>query len=631
MASNKSEKVEVAGSRTTKGVLAISGRAWPRLPLTDALVAGVGARLLATLAVSFAAVGWFSCELDARNARIEAVRHCESIARTLAASIETSLSRGDAAAARIMVSRASSLHALSACRVILPDATIIADADASKIATMTLPEQWPSPMADAALPADAAVVDDSIEVSVGLAIAGRGPALVQVAMPAPASGDPQHMAVAGAGCALALLGTWSAYRALRRRLRALALIRDALLDSDISTATAVQLRIDPAFGAEARSWNALLAQRDQMKAAIESRSDVEAIQSGRGREGDMTGAIDAMWQGVILIDERMMIRYANGAAAVMLGGDREKLAGSLLSDLIAEEQVLTPVQAMVSGNSRQRVSVEVKRAGGEGNAGGGVLRFGIRPVRREDFAAAMLVVEDVTQQRAADEARNSFVAQATHELRTPLTNIRLYLEQITEEGSENLPAAEKAKALNVISGEVRRLERIVGDMLSVSEIEAGALKLHKGDVRLDVLFRELQDDYEQQAREKHIDLVFELPPKLPVIQGDRDKVSMAIHNLVGNGLKYTPEGGKVCVRVEAGPRMLAVDVEDNGIGIKADEQDLIFDKFYRAKDSRVARITGTGLGLALAREVARLHGGDVLLRSELDKGSTFTLTLPLAA
>jgi signal transduction histidine kinase len=108
-------------------------------------------------------------------------------------------------------------------------------------------------------------------------------------------------------------------------------------------------------------------------------------------------------------------------------------------------------------------------------------------------------------------------------------------------------------------------------------------------------------------------------------------VSLALHNLVGNGLKYTPEGGRVRVKVEAGPRSLVVDVEDNGIGIKPEEHELIFEKFYRARDARVSRITGTGLGLALAREVARLHGGDVLLRSEVDKGSTFTLTLPLAA
>src|SRR5205085_9683262 len=119
----------------------------------------------------------------------------------------------------------------------------------------------------------------------------------------------------------------------------------------------------------------------------------------------------------------------------------------------------------------------------------------------------------ITQQRVAEEARNSFVAQATHELRTPLTNIRLYVETAIEEGEGN--PATRAKCLNVINGEARRLERIVGEMLSVAEIEAGSFKINKDEVRLEPLFQELQADYQQQAADKRIDLRFNLPPKYP--------------------------------------------------------------------------------------------------------------------
>ena len=240
----------------------------------------------------------------------------------------------------------------------------------------------------------------------------------------------------------------------------------------------------------------------------------------------------------------------------------------------------------------------------------------------------MVIVEDVTQQRAADAARDAFVAQATHELRTPLTNIRLYLEMLLEGEAD---AAEQERSLNVISQESRRLERMVGDMLSVAEIEAGSLKMHVDDVRLDQLLAELENDYQAQAAEARITLAFDLPPKLPVLRGDRDKIALCLHNLIANALKYTPAGGQVVVTAEDREDAFSVRVSDTGLGIAAEERERIFQKFYRAKDERIATVTGTGLGLALAREVARLHGGDITVDSEVNRGSTFTMTIPVTA
>jgi signal transduction histidine kinase len=148
-------------------------------------------------------------------------------------------------------------------------------------------------------------------------------------------------------------------------------------------------------------------------------------------------------------------------------------------------------------------------------------------------------------------------------------------------------------------------------------------------VRLDKLFEELEADYGAQAKDKEIAMKFDLPPKLPVIQADRDRLILAAHNLIGNALKYTPAGGKVTVTVKSENTQLVMEVADSGIGIEEQEQQLIFEKFYRSKDPRVGKITGSGLGLALAREVVRLHGGEITVRSELNSGSTFTLTLPV--
>jgi two-component system sensor histidine kinase VicK len=268
--------------------------------------------------------------------------------------------------------------------------------------------------------------------------------------------------------------------------------------------------------------------------------------------------------------------------------------------------------------------VEVQQ---DDSATAGVLRFIVRPVRQADSGIAMIIIEDVTQQRVAAESRSAFLGRATHELRTPLTNIRLYVETALVEGKDD-PAV-RAKCLNVINEESARLERIVSDILSVSEIEAGALEIKRDDVRLDVLFEQLKADYEPQARERQIKLTFDLPPKLPVFQGDCDKIALALHNLLGNALKYTPTGGQVTVYVNFDQNQIAIDVTDTGIGIGEGDIEKVFEKFYRAKDQRITDITGSGMGLAIAREVIRLHGGDITVQSELNKGSNFTLTLPV--
>ena len=142
-----------------------------------------------------------------------------------------------------------------------------------------------------------------------------------------------------------------------------------------------------------------------------------------------------------------------------------------------------------------------------------------------------------------------------------------------------------------------------------------------------MLFRS-KADYSGQASEKNITLEFKLPPKLPVIQADRDKIGLALHNLVNNALKYTPAGGRVEVKVDVKDGSMTIEVVDSGIGIAEVDIAQIFDRFYRAKDPKVSEVTGSGLGLALAREVIRLHGGDIHVESEVGKGSTFSVILP---
>lgn len=429
--------------------------------------------------------------------------------------------------------------------------------------------------------------------------------------------------IAAAAGAVALGFGWSyAWRQIGSPLRALVGIGEALegyrggeLGGD-----AMRLVTPEPFGA---GWNRLVSHRG---AEIESdrAASVDRRSSGGGSAApsSLSAAVDAMWQGLMLVDADLRIMHINGAAAVLMGVSRSDADGVPLGALDVPAEVVEAVRQVVSGK-RGRDATDVVR--GEG-AGQSVVRLSARRVRSDDRGEALVILEDVTQQRVAEEAQHTMLAQAVHELRTPLTTIRLNVELAIESDEDS-----RVESLDVINAEARRLERVVNEMLSVSEMESGAFEVQPSDIRLDALFDELRSDYTAAASSKSVGLVFELPPKWPVAFADREKLTVALHNLLGNAIKYTPEQGSVTVRVEADDTTLSVDVEDTGIGIAPEEQDRVFERFYRASDGRVSAVTGSGLGLATAREIARRHGGDITVRSAVDQGSVFTLRMPIAA
>ncbi len=547
-----------------------------------------------------------------------------AVGALLGTTAEMMLAAGELSALRRVVMDAGRDYELSHCRVVLGDSQVAADLDAPHINLKALPDRWSS--AGPAAASDT-VEEGQIRLTYPLKVVGRGGGRLEVAAEVSYPIWTCWEAQTGIGVigAVGLLALLLVYRKMRRRMRAMGAIREALLAAEGGEQTQAALAVSAELGTEAKAWNAVLTEQERLRKRMVADRARELLGAGQESNTELGAACDAMSQGLLLVDSQMQVKYANGAAAVFLRAEREAMVGSDICTLILEEEVLAAVRSVACGAIRRKASVEIQRQGETGTV---VLRVSVRPVRREDFAAAMILIEDVTQQRVAEEARNAFVAQATHELRTPLTNIRLYAETAIDSGEDD-PAA-RANCLNVINQEARRLEHMVGTILSVAEIEAGSMKIQHDDVRLDALFAELEADYRAQAAEKQLVLSFHLPPKLPVIQGDRDKIAMAIHNLLGNALKYTPEGGEVTVAVSSDDGALSVAVRDTGIGIGEDDRGRVFEKFYRAKDRRVAKITGSGLGLALAREVIRMHGGDITLQSELDQGSTFTLTLPAA-
>ncbi|MDB5301984.1 MAG: hypothetical protein JWO87_3647 [Phycisphaerales bacterium] len=590
------------------------------LPHGESVVASVGLALAALLLCVMSASAWWVHHTQQNMLDASRAAQTRAAGDLLAETAEVLLGQDDLSTARRLVADTARTHEFALCRIVLPDGQIAASLEASENKLHQLPASWPQ-----SRPAGS-VEDAKTSVHIPLTIPGRGPATLEVvALPSVTYGS-EWEALAGVGAigAAALVVLLALYRRMRRRLRAMGAIRDALAAVSSGETAMAALVISPDLGPEAAAWNQVIGETDRLRRQGVAERAREALGRRQESHSDVDAACDALPQGLLIVDDKTRVKYANGAAAGFLRSNREALVGKEVGAFLDVPGVLLAVQEIATGASRRRQVMDIEQ---KDDGPAGVLRFTVRPVRRDDSGTAMITIEDITQQRAAEEARHRFVAQATHELRTPLTNIRLYVETAIEDGEAD--PAMRSKCLNVINGETRRLERIVGEMLSVAEIEAGSFKLQCDDVRLDQLFEDLSADYQQQAADKNVTLTFHLPPKFPVVQGDRDKILMALHNLVGNALKYTPETGKVDVVVEATEKQLSVQVRDTGIGISDADAEKIFDRFYRAHDPRVAKITGSGLGLTLAREVVRLHGGDVTVESRLNQGSTFTITLPM--
>ena len=242
----------------------------------------------------------------------------------------------------------------------------------------------------------------------------------------------------------------------------------------------------------------------------------------------------------------------------------------------------------------------------------------------------LVVLRDVTAEREAERLKDEFFALVSHELRTPLTSVIGYLELLREAQSEadDGAAAERAHYAAVIERNARRLLRLVGDLLFVAQIEAGRLSLDVGTADLAAIARESLEAARPRAAQAGVDLEDRID-EVGSVPGDADRLGQAVDNLVSNALKFTPAGGRVTVRVAAEGDAAVLDVADTGMGIAAEDQERLFERFFRAGAATAAAIQGVGLGLTIVRAIVEGHGGTVEVRSRAGEGATFRVRLPL--
>ncbi|MFO5438232.1 MAG: ATP-binding protein, partial [Dolichospermum sp.] len=256
-------------------------------------------------------------------------------------------------------------------------------------------------------------------------------------------------------------------------------------------------------------------------------------------------------------------------------------------------------------------------------------------LQRESIKGIAITVQDITREVELNEAKSQFISNISHELRTPLFNIKTYIETLHDYG-EDLGIEERQEFLQTVNNETDRLTRLVNDVLDLSKLESG--RTYNFDkVDLPQALEQTLRTYQLNAKDKGVELFQELTPNLPLVLGNYDLLLQVFGNLIGNALKFTPAGGKVVIRAyqlddnsnsHHQPGKVRIEIGDTGIGIAPEDQQAIFDRFFRV-ENRVHTLEGTGLGLSIVRNIIDRHHSQVNLVSEVGIGTTFWFDLEL--
>ena len=356
----------------------------------------------------------------------------------------------------------------------------------------------------------------------------------------------------------------------------------------------------------------------------------EAAQS-RGRElaaeaearGRQDALFDSMIEGVLVLDQTGRVQFANRAFVQMFATSGVLRERTLLEVVRLEKVVEIVARTAYEGRV---VDQELRMSDAEDRW----LQVNAAALTSVDHQrlGTILVFHDVTRIKKLERTREEFVANVSHELRTPLSLIKGYVETLLDGANDNPEVA--TKFLQTIDRNTRRLDLLIQDLLTISELESGRMKLNLQPVTLQPLVNEVFASVKERAAQRRMKLVNALPQLRARADGDR--LEQVLANLMGNAVKYGRDDGTVTVGGRATEDgKVEVFVQDDGPGIPAEALERVFERFYRVDKARSREQGGTGLGLAIVKHIVQSHGGAVWVQSEVGRGAAFYFTLPVSA
>ncbi len=391
-------------------------------------------------------------------------------------------------------------------------------------------------------------------------------------------------------------------------------------------------RIDLPLGGE---LGELILNFNEMAERLE-RYEEQNIEELTAEKAKLETLVATIADGAVLLDTSMRVILTNPTAEHIFGWDGKSVNGEnvlyILPDAVKVE-LTRPLYQLVSGHPPEDIKdgAEFRITIPEPTSRTvRILLTTVLDQYRETVKGIAITVQDITREVELNEAKSQFISNVSHELRTPLFNIKSFIETLHEYG-DSLSEPEKREFLETANRETDRLTRLVNDVLDLSRLESN--KRYQFDA-VDIIqpIEQTLRTHQLNAKDKGIELIQEIEPNLPPVRGNYDLLLQVFSNLVGNGLKFTPAGGKVAIRAyrlessELLPSHVRVEVSDTGIGIDPEDQKAIFDRFFRV-ENRVHTLEGTGLGLSIVRNIIEKHQSEVRLVSEVGVGTTFWFDL----
>ena len=344
-----------------------------------------------------------------------------------------------------------------------------------------------------------------------------------------------------------------------------------------------------------------------------------------GRESGTQTILRAMQDGLLVVDKSLRVTLVNQAFRKLFGLPEISLEAPLL-DVVRDATVAWLIEETL--RTGKVMQSELIRADSKTNSERDV-EISAVPIKDDAdlTTGAVVLFHDITQLKQTDKVRRDFVANVSHELRTPLSILRGYIETLLD--NPQTSDKELSRILRVMERHSKRLGLLVDDLLTLAHLESRSAGLQFSAVQLAELFQSVIRDWEKKLAEKQLKVVVDLSPDARTIRADETRLHEVLYNLLDNALKYSRENGEIRLRaVQRGPEIV-LSVTDNGIGISKDDLPRIFERFYRADKARSRELGGTGLGLAIVKHIAQLHGGRVEAESELGKGTTIRVSLPV--
>ncbi len=346
--------------------------------------------------------------------------------------------------------------------------------------------------------------------------------------------------------------------------------------------------------------------------------NAQLFQTAEGERHRLAAILAGASDAILVTDAKAHILLTNPAAQALWGLD-EDAHGRSVRELAIPEALSEAL--ITTDDTQQPPNVEVPFADGR------TFFASIAPIVSAEGNAfgKVVVMRDVTHFKELDEMKSEFVATVSHDLRAPLTFIRGYATMLMMVGELNEKQQEYLERILV---GIDQMGALIGDLLNLRRIEAG-VGIRQEPCRLGLILVEAVDTMRARGATKGTTLRLEPTEGAPTVIGDRTLLRQAVSNLIDNAVKYTPSGGQVSVGLTVNDKEVIIHIADTGIGIAPEDQVRLFEKFYRIKRRETGNIQGTGLGLALVKSIVERHKGRVWAESEVDKGSTFYIALPL--